>query len=330
LLDEPVTRTQIDGSEKSLSVGELFEQVAALAEAPIPAHAMDFRKSVASETVPSKVAKLVHPMLTRNITVSTARRFALLLGCIAFPAVVAVSSLIFIKVFQSWSEQEPRILELSGVMSYRTAARTEDFSEFDLPADRLFSIYISSRYGDLISDAERWNGLASRSLIVGSERQFAERSVVDFPSPGAEEIEEAIEAIGEDWQSMQNAAFELSPWVPVAAAVIALLFYVALPAIIASLLFRRGLLMLICGVTVCRKNGERASRLRCLWRSLITWSPVLVGTLISIVTTPQVTDEIVRDAVIASVCWIVLGLISLCLPKRSLQDRLAGTCLVAT
>jgi len=41
------------------------------------------------------------------------------------------------------------------------------------------------------------------------------------------------------------------------------------PGLIAALLFRRGLVLLIAGVTFVRRDGMRASRLRVFWRGLV-------------------------------------------------------------
>ena len=47
------------------------------------------------------------------------------------------------------------------------------------------------------------------------------------------------------------------------------LLVVAIPSMIAALLFRGGLLMYLFAVAVVAKNGSRASRLRAFWRSLV-------------------------------------------------------------
>ena len=48
-----------------------------------------------------------------------------------------------------------------------------------------------------------------------------------------------------------------------------LFFYVGLPALIAALLFRGGLVLLATGITFVRSDGLRASRLRLFWRALV-------------------------------------------------------------
>ena len=56
-----------------------------------------------------------------------------------------------------------------------------------------------------------------------------------------------------------------------------LFVYVGLPALVAALLFRGGLVLLIAGVTYVRRDGARASRLRLFWRAIVVWGPVCPG-----------------------------------------------------
>ena len=50
--------------------------------------------------------------------------------------------------------------------------------------------------------------------------------------------------------------------------------YVCLPALIAALLFRGGLVLRMAGIAFVRRDGKRASRLRVFWRALVAWSPL--------------------------------------------------------
>ena len=53
-----------------------------------------------------------------------------------------------------------------------------------------------------------------------------------------------------------------------------LAIYVCMPALIAALLFRGGLVLRMAGMTFVRRDGKRASRLRVFWRALVAWSPL--------------------------------------------------------
>jgi hypothetical protein len=99
----------------------------------------------------------------------------------------------------------------------------------------------------------------------------------------------------------------------------ALAIYVCVPAIVAALLFRGGLVLLIAWVTFVRRDGAPASRRRVFWRALLTWSPFLVALafkgLFSLSTVTLFS--------LSAIC--VLTAVSVVLPERGLADRLAGT-----
>src|SRR5208282_598930 len=106
----------------------------------------------------------------------------------------------------------------------------------------------------------------------------------------------------------------------------ALVFYVAVPALVAALLFRGGLVLLVAGVTFVRRDGLRASRLRLLWRGLLTWSPLVFGVVVFGLF--HFLHSHVGMLGASLVAWLVvagLAVLSLALPGRGLQDRLAGT-----
>lgn len=99
----------------------------------------------------------------------------------------------------------------------------------------------------------------------------------------------------------------------------------------AALLFRGGLLMSLAGVTVINRNGTPASRWRVAWRGLI---PILTLTLLNplcLVACDFVAGTVHGFSIFgyfALGMQFILTIISIMLPDRSLQDRLAGTWLV--
>ncbi len=162
-------------------------------------------------------------------------------------------------------------------------------------------------------------------MIPGKKRRFAEQSVVKFPQPSEEEIREAEERVGPLVVPLEDNTFT-APWFPALTFASSVLVYVCLPAILAAIIGRGGLVMLACGVAVTGPDGARASRLRCLWRSLITWSPWLVGLVLLVILGFSI--GFLRASIAVGGLALALTIVSLWLPVRSLQDRLAGTCLV--
>jgi hypothetical protein len=101
--------------------------------------------------------------------------------------------------------------------------------------------------------------------------------------------------------------------------------------ILLAFALRGGLGLRVGGISVQRGDGEPASRLRCLWRALVAWSPLAVVAALGVAT-------FIRPALPASgllagaaLAGAVLGLgaaYALRHPSRGLQDRLVGTVLM--
>lgn len=328
LLDFPITKISGDvPSEPELSAAELVDQVAGLADAPVPIHAMAFRDGVAHHGSPSAMLKALRPLLQRNTEVTFARRLAMLAGSIAFPVFVLLTVFVGLGMYKSWNKEMPGIMDLSSLVSYRNATRMIERAGGEVVDDRLIAIYIASHFRDEISDPKKWNSVPAQMMIPRPHRQFAEQSLIDHPNPSAEEIAEAEAALGDKIASMQVGNIDIPEWAPYAAVPFALIFYVGIPAIIAALLFRKGLVMLSCGVSVSVKNSRPAGRLRCFWRSLVAWSPWVIAPGLAGVVHSFAGIEVAIG--VGCVVVIALIVISLFLPKRGLQDRLAGTYLVA-
>ncbi len=101
-----------------------------------------------------------------------------------------------------------------------------------------------------------------------------------------------------------------------------LALFVCLPALIAALAFRGGLVLLASGVTFVRRDGAPASRLRLFWRGVVAWSLFLAGSGLILSTFSGVSE---RWAWLVFGLFCVLTIVSVGLPQRGLQDRLAGT-----
>ncbi|MFN4261152.1 MAG: protein kinase domain-containing protein [Gemmataceae bacterium] len=98
-----------------------------------------------------------------------------------------------------------------------------------------------------------------------------------------------------------------------------------------SWLTRGGWSLPLVGLQLIRRDGRRVRRLQCAWRSLVVWAPVVV--LLSL----AVGTDYYGPSLAwlhGPLWWLTLGwlvgyvLLALWFPARSLQDYLAGTCLV--
>ena len=160
-------------------------------------------------------------------------------------------------------------------------------------------------------------------LIQGESRQFAQQSVARYPAPSPEEIAEADAALKRHQTYSNPFDLKRQPWIPLMVFGSTLAVYVGLPAILAALFFRGGLVLLVAGVAFVDRNGRRASRWRSFWRALLTWMWLLLGLVPFLALKPALG---VMGAGLLS--WLSLGALatlSVVLPTRGIPDRLAGT-----
>jgi hypothetical protein len=214
-------------------------------------------------------------------------------------------------------------MELNIMLHLRDGMNSRWAKNQPHPTDRQFAIYIKRHYSEIIINESRWTDLFALSLIKGDQRRFAEQSVAEQPEPTEKEIADAEAAVGKHRPSADGLAFMKKPWFPLAMFGATLVIYVGIPAIIAALLFRGGLILLVSGVTFVRRDGAPTSRLRMFWRALVAWSPLLAA--------PFVFGFLMRPVgglavgTVAACLVVSLAMISVALPYRGLADRLAGT-----
>jgi len=99
------------------------------------------------------------------------------------------------------------------------------------------------------------------------------------------------------------------------------------PSLLATLLFRGGALLRGFGLDVVTGSGERASRARMFWRNTLAYLPFLVLPGIATARMSPTADGLSGPAWLIAVPFFLTAL-SLMLPNRGLQDRLAGTFIV--
>jgi hypothetical protein len=289
---------------------------------PLPLHARAFLKSLSQMAGADAAVAALKPLLNRVAAVSRLRRAALVGGCMVFPLLACGFGVFGLTFLQEISRRNPGLMDLSSLLQMRTSARFWGGKKVQLPTDSQYAIYIAHHYGGFITNAASWSSPYVLSIIKGDGRKFAEQSVAEHPAPSAAEVAEAEAAVGKYVPKQQFFAEKPSPALPVVVLTTSLLIYVGLPALVAALLFRGGVVLLIAGVTYVRKDGLRASRLRLLWRSLVAWSPVLP---VAFVATLALAKHFTWQPWLALALLSVLVAVSVALPGRGLQDRLAGT-----
>lgn len=134
------------------------------------------------------------------------------------------------------------------------------------------------------------------------------------------------------WQAVREARPNAAMGQQVAAAIVSVGiifdFFVALPSIVCAALFRQGYVTYRSGVAFVTRDGSRASRLRLLWRSLITWLPVLAIAPVAVTFTKGYAILATAGVSLLSVVLAIGIFRCLKVPERSFADLLAGTWMV--
>jgi hypothetical protein len=294
----------------------------AAGDVAMPLHARAFLKSLSQLSGADAVVLALKPLLGRIAAVSRLRRAALVGGCIIFPVMACACIPLMANIFQELTQKNPGLMELSTLLQTRTSARFLGGKYMQLPADRQVAIYIAQHYRGLITNQTSWSSYMVVSMIKGDARKFAEQSVAEHPAPTQEEIKEADAAVEKFIPKQQPFAEKPPSWMPAFVMVLCLFLYVCIPALIVALLFRGGLVLLIAGVTFVQKDGQRASRLRLLWRAILAWSPLFPAFFLFGL---AMGKHLNWSPWLALGLFGVLAVLSVALPRRGLQDRFAGT-----
>jgi eukaryotic-like serine/threonine-protein kinase len=290
--------------------------------APLPLHARSFLKSLPQLVSAEGVVAALKPLLSRVAEVTRWRRAALVGGCIAFPLMACLGGMFGLGFVQELSRRNPGLMDLNTLLQMRSSARFWGAKKMHVPPDREMEVYIAHHYRSLITNTASWSSPFVLTMVKGEGRKFAEQSVADYPAPSPDEIAEADAAVGKYVPKEQIFGKKLPPGIAVMVLAACLVFYEAVPAVIAALLFRGGVVLLIAGVTYVRRDGARASRLRLLWRAILTWGPALGLFMVSVA---GMVHKWTWQPWLAVAALAVLAVVCAVLPARGLQDRLAGT-----
>ncbi|MGA3163476.1 MAG: protein kinase [Verrucomicrobiota bacterium] len=323
---------------------EAGARTASVVPSPLPLHVRHFLDSLQKLPDADTVASTLKPLLSRLAGVSRWRRVGIVAGCFIGPLFITLSSIFSMTMMEHWSRSNPGVAELQVLLQRRAVmnapwiknrpqlhVRLQRQAPINFrwtknqphPTDRQFAIFIASHYRSVITNDAVWTSGFAMILIKGESRRFAEQSIVEHPAPTEEEIKEADAAVQKYLPKSPMFNPSKLGWFPLFMVYAALLIFVCIPALVAALLFRGGLVLLIAKMTFVRKDGARASRLRVFWRALVAWSPVLLG--LELVGMLKVWFEPSTSAVVVALFVCGLTILSLALPDRGLPDRLAGT-----
>lgn len=302
--------------------------------APVPLHARRLLEDRKILSNPESAGRALKRLTQKPVQVTRARRAALVAGCLVIPLFMFFSAAIAVNINLKGIKDHPDLQELSQLLFYRQSMKTDRGRSPEPVDDRFYAIYIAHHYRDIVRNSKFWNSYYSLVFIQRADREFVEQSLREHPEPTEAEITAADAAINSavPHDKFKQDKEKIEYWIAnsflyLVVAGVLLLIYVAFPAIIAALCFRGGLVLLICGVGVVRKDGLPASRIRVFWRSLLTWAAPFIAAAVGIlllnpVARPAGTTFLVVLLAAGMAVWSTL------LPDRGIPDRLSGTRLV--
>ncbi len=297
-------------------------KAADLVAVPLPLHVRPLLKSLPLAVDAEAVANALKPQLQRVTVVTRWRRAAIVAGCLAFPVLGSLGYRFGVSIMQQWNRSNPELVQVFSVLQARSGLHMWGKHQPG-PTDRQFAIYLAGHCQAVITNPASWSNATTLLFIKGPDRRFAEQSVAEHPAPTASELADADSAVKPHLPKPEALAFAGQPSFLLAWMGVSLLLFVGLPAALAALLFRGGLILRIAGVAFVRADGARASRLRLLWRAVLVWGPLLL-TLILVRFLRGGLGPLGAGLVAAGLV-AGMAILSVALPTRGLADRLAGT-----
>ncbi len=288
----------------------------------LPLHARQFLDVLPTATGADAIAAALKPLLRRTADVNRMRRAAVVLGCVALPLFMTLAAVLGMSLMQRWQRQNPGLIELSNVLNTWKAKKMPFIPKDQLPSDRLIGVYIAAHYRAVITNQTIWSSAIARALIPRDAREFAEQSLDRNASCAPDELAEAGKQLGPVANQFGEPSMPTPRFIGPFLLWFGLLAYAAIPAFIAALLFRGGLVLRIAGVTFVRRDGRRAGRMRLLWRGVVAWCPVAGALALGL---EAMESKSVMTSLLTGLLLVVLATWSLWLPNRGLQDKLAGT-----
>jgi eukaryotic-like serine/threonine-protein kinase len=289
-------------------------------ELPIALHARKFLRQLPQLAGCDVVLTTLRPLLHKPAEISQRRRIAVVAACLAFPLLVGVTSILGARFVGEMNRAHPGVMELNALLQQRGAIKRFPGTR-QPPSDNQYGIYIANHYGATITNPAIWAAPYSLAIIKGEARRFAEQSAASFSNAGEADLANAESAVRPFAPKLDE--FQLSSGkLPRIVVSFSLGIYVALPAVIAALLFRGGLVQRIAGIAFVRRDGRVASRLRVFWRALVAWSPLAFGLMVFVGL--HAHDPLLGEG-LAYLVAALPCILSLLLRERGIQDRLAGT-----
>lgn len=232
---------------------------------------------------------------------------------------------------REWTSRFPGIPPLPDVFRLHLQAQADSTGQAPLTAS--IRQHLAGHYHSNLVNGEL-KGMPDDGMVIAMEQTLIkilkEESIPDAATLAAADraVQAAVEAMP---RRGVLADFPLAKTIAVISLI--LLALTALVQLVCIIATGSPLLMSLTGIAAVSVQHRPASRLRMIWRWAIGWSALWLPGLILIMQNLFMGKDVIRHLPETCMIWVplllVLMLLGLTFPRRSLLDRLAGTWLVA-
>jgi eukaryotic-like serine/threonine-protein kinase len=310
-----------------------------LPEVPLPLNARAFLLSLKNGgfSTADALATAASDLLRGPATFPRGRRAAQIAACAFIPVIMPIAVLGALHLQQNSQTGDPKAFQLAAcVQQLRTY---EKKGELNLTAAqkenrRLIEVFIAEHLPEEVQES----ATVARSFPIlnrtRGEHVLAERAIANHPVRTPQDVKKADEAV--EKLVVSNAKGLAALRAPVAQWGLAVYMItwscivIAGVGIVGALAMRSGFAMRTTGAALVNRRGERASRVRAVWRAIAAWLPAAAALLL-VRTGPKIQDMTSEAALLQTVPLVLLAAgaaWAIAHPSRGLQDRLAGTTIV--
>ena len=288
-------------------------------------------RAIASATSLDLVQRQIQSLTRRPLPAVRWRVAGMLAVSLFLPATIIVSSLLVGAAMESQKAKMPRITELARVTQLIDIEKRLATPE---SADRVKALktYVAANYRDVLVEKGDLDSLYGMLVIPLARRTYFQQ-ILDTPPPGEAAAEHARQMFneinGEERQIMPADISFLSSSGLAFLASVSWVQVVWIPSLVTAILFRGGALLWVFGLTLVRRDGRPASRLRVLIRMLVGGIPAIAVVWL------YTENPLFRDSWTAWVQWVIMILVLLVVAMtvfrkwRLPQDWISGSYLVA-
>ena len=282
---------------------------------PLPIHARGLIRMLGDRAAqPDPVASAVDNALRSPAVVRRSKRVIQVALCALLPVLVPLLAFGVIGMLQRMVTAEPKVFDLRVCLEVLADADTP-------PATRdAIRSYMAANLRTTIESPDTW----TRPVLGASlgRRKLAEQAVAAHPNDSPAQVQQAaalVRPLLEKGRGITSVSRTRSATLLLSGSRLGWCL-TAVVGLFGALVARGGLTFSMLGTAVVRRDGSDASRIRTLLRAAIAWAPVGLMVLLPKESWFQLVPI---AAMVAGGTWVVWH------PSRGVQDRIAGTWVVA-